>query len=100
MSDLDKVALSFACLLIVGIVGHCYVLRSIFKVEQRQVEREEKFQQWLFDALYSINNKVVLPDSHEIEEEGDLKASVYSPEEDLMTEFSGGKDDWHGKKDA
>ena len=72
-----------------------FVFQAILDLELRQVAREEAFQKWLFDALYSINNKVVLPDSHEIKEDDNMKASVYSPEDDPMTAIEGVVDDWH-----
>ncbi len=90
-----------ARLIALGIGVVAIMLQNIFivllaeKHKREQIEREEKLQQWLFDALYSINNKVVLPDSHEIKEDDNLKASVYSPEEDPMSEFEGVRDDWH-----
>jgi hypothetical protein len=62
---------------------------------RKDLEREQIFQKWMFDALYSINNKVVLPNAHEIKEDDNLKASVYSPDEDPMSEFEGTRDDWH-----
>lgn len=52
-------------------------------------------QKWLFDALYSIDNKVVLPEVHEIEEEEIEPATVYNPVKDPLQSLKGHRNDWH-----
>lgn len=61
------------------------------------LEQEKRFQDWLFKSLYTINQGVLLPDiaPQEIKRE---KATVYSPEDDPMREFTEGLDDYFGDK--
>ena len=59
----------------------------------KQIEREKIFQKWMFDSLYSISSKVMLPNEATRETESKA-ASVYSPEDDPMSEFDGTVDDW------
>lgn len=57
------------------------------------LEQEKELRKWLFDSLYSINHKVLLPT--EVEKPlGKEKATVYSPSEDGMSEFNGQDEGW------
>ena len=78
--------------------GIAVIIWQLVLYRAEQIQREQIFQKWIFDSLYSMNNKVVLPDSHEVKEDDNLKASVHSPDEDPMSEFDGVIDDWHGPK--
>lgn len=90
--------LAFFCQSIIIVVALGIIICEIRQNKEDQIEREKIFEKWMFDSLYSINNKVVLPDAHEIKEDDNLKASVYSPEEDPMSEFEGFIDDFHGPR--
>lgn len=83
-------------LITVWIVLTAYYLGIVKKIkqsEQRQIEREEKFEKWLFEALYSIDQKVLLPPEKErIETEKDqeeVKGHVYRPSQDPHAIFRG-----------
>ena len=81
-----------------------FLAKKGYEWEQRMIAREKAHQKWLFDALYSINNKVVLPEQvvesiKEKESKEEFKASVYSPTDDPMGQFEGKKDDWYGKQE-
>jgi len=77
------------------------VYGKVISIEENNKERERKLNaimdennRWLFDALYSIDSKVVLPNPI-IEKVSEIPAEIYSPENDPMSEFSYGIDDWH-----
>ncbi len=69
----------------------CYfyteTLIHINKLSDEQKEREKVFQKWIFDSLYSINNKVLLPEEKEVI--STENAIVISPEDDIMFQFKG-----------
>lgn len=63
-------------------------------IEHRKIEREKIFEKWLFDSLYAIDNRVLLPTEHE-KPTTKKKATVYIPGKDPMAEFTGKQDDWN-----
>jgi len=71
-----------------NICGFYYINKRMTEIEASLIEREGIFQDWLFNSLYSINNKVLLPE--EIAPiESDLAAVVVAPEDDPMYQFHG-----------
>lgn len=75
----------------------CYVVGvGVFlEFEKRQVARQKEFETWLFESLYSINHKVLLPTEHEKPTVA-KKATVYIPGKDPYAEFTGKQDDFFG----
>ena len=49
-------------------------------------ERNKVFEKWIFDSLYSINPKTLLPEEHD-RPMINKKATVFKPEQDPMAEF-------------
>lgn len=78
--------------IVLGILCYAFILKEIRDTEKRRIEREKIFHKWMFDSLYSLNNKVLLPEEHE-KPTINKKARVYSPTEDGLAEFNGLKDD-------
>lgn len=75
------------------VTGSIYLLaRHIDELEKKRIERQAIFEKWIFESLYSINHKVVLPEVHE-KKTINRPAKVYSPSEDPMSEFTGEMDD-------
>ncbi len=62
------------------------ILVRLEEIEERAITRHALFEDWLFTSLYSINNKVLLPDTNP-EPPSNKKASIHKPEEDPMYEF-------------
>lgn len=63
-----------------------WIFYKIKSLELRHIKEREIFEKWLFDSLYSIDNKVLLP----TEKEKPLttkKAEVYKPESQPEYEF-------------
>lgn len=62
--------------------------------DNRRLQEWKAHQEWLFNQLYNMApGKVLKPD--EIMEETETKpATVFSPTEDPMAEFTGERDDW------
>lgn len=81
--------ISFVCL--VCFIGWAVnlVLKKLDEIEDRAITRHALLEDWLFQSLYSINNKVLLPDEAE-KPLSTQKATVYSPEDDPMNEFKRG----------
>lgn len=82
--------------LIVSVVLACfaYGMKELADIEKRIIDREEIFQKWIFESLYSIDHKVLLPEEHE-KKSVSKPAKIYSPIEDPMNEFTIGKDDFY-----
>jgi hypothetical protein len=80
--------------LIISVVLVCHVgaIKQLDESEKRAIERQKILQDWLFNSLYSIDHKVLLPTELE-KPMTSKKAKVYSPTEDGMAEFNGMKDD-------
>ena len=76
----------------VGIITPIVILRYMRKLEDEKKEREKVFEKWIFESLYSINQKVLLPTEHE-RPMLSKRAVVFKPTEDPMAEFQGLKDD-------
>lgn len=66
-----------------------YVMKELREIEDRSIRRHALMEDWLFQSLYSINNKVLLPDEAE-KPLSSKPATVYSPEDDPMNEFKRG----------
>lgn len=80
--------------LLVVIVLHVWWLERLIKKNNiEQIARQKEFEKWLFESLYSINHKVLLPSEHE-KPTISKKASVYIPGKDPMAEFNGKQDDY------
>lgn len=73
----------------VVITCYAYILKRLDEIEDRAITRHALMEDWLFQSLYSINNKVLLPDEAEKPLSG-KPATVYSPEDDPMNEFKRG----------
>lgn len=56
----------------------------------------ENHEKWLFESLYSMNHKVLLPKEHE-KPTINKSAVIFSPTEDGMAEFNGMKDDFYSR---
>lgn len=84
-------------MLTVSVILVCYVVGvGVFlEFEKRQVARQKEFEKWLFNSLYSIDHKVLLPTDIEKKAES-RKATVYIPGKDPMAEFTGKQDDFFG----
>jgi hypothetical protein len=67
-------------------------IRALRKLLKNDLDAHQK---WLFDALYSIDNKVVLPEP-KVEDETREPAKIYSPSQDPINSLKGMKNDWHG----
>lgn len=82
---------------IISVVLVCYVygMKELKEMEDRAIEREKIFQKWVFESLYSIDHKVLLPEEHE-KPATSKKAVIYNPLKDPMAEFRGQKDDFYG----
>ena len=82
---------------IINIILLVAIIYQAHEHNQELLRRERDLRTWLFKSLYSINHKVLLPDEAErpIKRE---KATVYSPEDDPMKEFTSGLDDYFGDK--
>ena len=78
-------------ILIISFIGWAVnlVLKKLDEIEERAITRHVLLEDWLFQSLYSINNKVLLPDEAE-KPLSNKKATVYSPEDDPMNEFKRG----------
>ncbi len=78
-------------ILIVTANGYFFylLLERMDQIEDRAITRHALLEDWLFQSLYSINNKVLLPDEAE-KPLSSKPATVYSPEDDPMNEFKRG----------
>lgn len=77
-----------------------YVLyEKIKEMESKRIERENKQNKWLFDSLYSMSSKVMLPEEYEEapKKKESLAAKVFYQDQDPMYEMNGLRDDWFGK---
>lgn len=76
-------------------LGVCAIVIAlkIKQINDAQAKRFEVFERWMFESIYSINHKVLLPEEHE-KPTINKKAKVHSPTTEAMYEFSGKKDDW------
>jgi len=70
------------------------LLYTLHDLEKKRIERDKVFQKWIFESLYSIDHKVLLPEEHE-KPAINKKAVVYIPSKDPMAEFRGQKDDFY-----
>jgi hypothetical protein len=68
------------------------ILKKIDSKFNETSDRDELQRKWLFDALYSINQNVKLPNEEIIPMM--RKAKVYNPQLDPMKEFEQMPDDW------
>ena len=68
--------------------------KKLDEIEDRAITRHQLFEDWIFQSLYSLNNKVLLPTEHE-QSTINKPATVFSPTQDGQAEFNGLKDDWH-----
>lgn len=90
----------FGFIVLLYILSICWHLGELIE-KQNELTRAHfteimaRHEKWLFDSLYSINNKVLLPDDLEKPVE-DIPAKVYSPFKDPLNQFKGQKNDWHG----
>jgi len=68
-------------------------------IEQRQIKREEKVEKWLFEALYSIDQKVLLPPEKERveteENKEEIMGGVYRPSQDPIAVYNGQGADYY-----
>jgi len=72
------------------------VLYYVHDKLDKQAKKFEEHEKWLFDSLYSIDNKVLLPKEQE-KPMINKEATIYSPTEDGMAEFNGMKDDFYSR---
>jgi hypothetical protein len=81
------------------IVCFVYGMKELHEQEQRQIEREEKFEKWLFEALYSIDQKVLLPPEKERiadeETKEEITGTVYRPSQDPIAVYNGQGADYY-----
>lgn len=70
------------------------IISNMNKKHERIILELKSQNDWLFKSLYSINNKVLLPDEVEPKIER-KKAVIHSPKKKGMIEFTGGLDDFH-----
>jgi hypothetical protein len=97
MEKNDVIIISLLLIVIIVCIGFYIVMGAIKIVHQESKLRASQDRQWLFDALYSINNKVVLPENHEIKEEDSTPVRIYSPSADPVNSLKGMRNDWHGE---
>ena len=78
-------------LVLLGLYQNLLELRESYKLTTKNLQYH---QDWLFNQLYSMSpGKVLKPD--EIEEKVEsMPATVYNPNKDPMSEFTGKKNDW------
>lgn len=70
---------------------------AVAKIRGEARKDQEAHEKWLFNQLYSMApGKVLEPEARE-EVVEERPATVYSPDADPMSEFTGIRDDWHGK---
>lgn len=66
---------------------------------KNQLAREKEFKAWLFEALYTIDSKVMLPPDRPKDEPkkeaSKVKGSVYSPLKDPMNRIKGHASDYY-----
>lgn len=74
--------------------GILCVLKKIHHLEELRISREEGLKKWLFESLYSINNKVVLP-TEAGKEISNEPGGVYVPSKDPMAIFTGKHEDYY-----
>lgn len=96
----DLFAAMALLLIIIGMVAVVLIggiiTGAVERIRKGAREDMEAHEAWLFKQLYSMApGKVLEPDARE-EVAQARPATVYSPEKDPMSEFTGGKDDWHG----
>lgn len=73
--------------------GYIKITKKLDEIEDRAIKRHALLEDWLFQSLYSLNNKVLLPT--EADRPLDTKpAKIYSPTDDVMSEFTGDRMDW------
>lgn len=77
--------------IIVGNMCMSYFLYKIILQNKEKQKRDAIFEKWIFDSLYSINNKVKLPET--TEKKVFKRAKISSTEENPMNEFNGMHDD-------
>lgn len=73
----------------IAMVCYAHIMKELREIEDRSIRRHALMEDWLFQSLYSINNKVLLPDEAE-KPLSSKPATVYSPEDDPMNEFKRG----------
>lgn len=96
MESTDRLLVVITFCSYVAVLVFCWEIIKEVRASRKQAKNDlELHQKWLFDALYSINNKVVLPEP-KIEDEVTEPAQVYSPFKDPLNSLKGMRNDWHG----
>lgn len=80
-------------LIIFTIVFNIIIILEVRKLDKKRRESQEIFEKWLFDSLYCINSKILLPTVHEKKEPVRF-AKVYVPSEDGRCEMTGQDEGW------
>ena len=80
------------------IIWQNFILSKNIVALSRMIDvKDVLLKDWLFQQLYKIKPSVTLP-GIKTEDIKPGKATVYSPEEDPMSEFTSGLDDFYGDR--